>query len=149
MQIVKATQEHLKLIKEITHKTISEVYPHYYPMGVVEFFLGHHCEENIKKDINSGIVYLITDGKIGIGTVTLRGNEICRLFVLPECQHQGFGKQLLDFAEEIISKQYAEIMIDSSLPAKQMYLKRGYIATETHKIVADNEDILFYDVMKK
>lgn len=136
-------------MKEITYKTITEVYPHYYPNGVVEFFLTHHKTENIKKDIDSGSVYLLMDGGKGIGTVTLRGNEICRLFVLPKWQHQGFGKRLLDFAEEMIGENYSEILIDSSLPAKQMYLKRGYIATETHKIVADNRDILVYDVMKK
>ncbi|MBQ9140355.1 MAG: GNAT family N-acetyltransferase [Lachnospiraceae bacterium] len=147
--MVKASKEHLELVKEITYKTITEVYPHYYPNGVVEFFLTHHKTENIKKDIDSGSVYLLMDGGKGIGTVTLRGNEICRLFVLPKWQHQGFGKRLLDFAEEMIGENYSEILIDSSLPAKQMYLKRGYIATETHKIVADNRDILVYDVMKK
>lgn len=149
MQIVRATQEQIELVKEITHKTITEVYPHYYPNGVVAFFQSHHKTENIKKDIDAGIVYLLMNGEKGIGTVTMRGNEICRLFVLPKWQHQGLGRQLLDFAEEIISKQYAEIMIDSSLPAKQMYLKRGYIATETHTIVAGNGDVLVYDVMIK
>ena len=31
MQIVKATQEQIELVKEITHKKINEVYTHYYP----------------------------------------------------------------------------------------------------------------------
>lgn len=149
MQIVKATQEYLELIKEITYKTISEIYPHYYPKGVVEFFLAHHCEENIKRDIDSGIVYLIMGEENCMGTVTLRGNEICRLFVLPEWQHQGIGRMLMDFAEEVIGERYPEILIDSSLPAKHVYLKRGYVATETHKIVAENGDVLVYDVMEK
>ncbi len=149
MQIVKATQEQIELVKEITHKTINEVYPHYYPGGVVAFFLAHHKTENIKKDIDAGIVYLMMDGERGIGTVTLHGNEICRLFVLPECQHQGLGRQLLDFAEEMIGEKYSEILIDSSLPAKNVYLRRGYVTTETHRIVAENGDVLVYDVMIK
>ena len=105
------------------------------------FFLAHHKTENIKKDIDSESVYLLVDGEKGMGTVTLRGNEICRLFVLPECEHQGLGRRLLDFAEERIGEKYSEILIDSSLPAKQIYIKRGYIATETHTIVAGNGDV--------
>lgn len=149
MQIIKATQEHLELVKEITHKTISEIYPYYYPKGVVDFFLAHHKAENILKDIDAGIVYLAMDEGKGIGTVTLRGNEICRLFVCPEYQHQGVGRQLLDFAEGLIGEKYSEIMIDSSLPAKLLYSKRGYTTVETHTIMAENDDVLVYDVMKK
>lgn len=149
MQIMKATQEHLQTVKDITHKTISEIYPHYYPKGVVDFFISHHKVENIMKDIDAGIVYLMMNDETEIGTVTLRGNEICRLFVLPQYQHQGVGRQLLDFAETMISERYTEIVIDASLPAKQMYMKRGFVATDTQKIVTDNGDVLVYDVMKK
>ena len=59
------------------------------------------------------------------------------------------GRQLLDFAETMISERYTEIVIDASLPAKQMYMKRGFVATDTQKIVTDNGDVLVYDVMKK
>ena len=82
-----------------------------------------------------------------IGTVTLKGNEICRLFVLPDRQHKGVGQQLLDFAEEMIAKEYTEICLDSSLPAKSIYAKRGYIVVESHTIVAENGDVLCYDLM--
>ena len=149
MQIIKAAQEQLELVKEITRKTISEIYPHYYPQGVVDFFLAHHKAENIVKDIDAGIVYLAMKEGKGIGTVTIRENDICRLFVLPEYQHKGVGSRLLDFAENLIGEKYAEILIDSSLPAKRIYLKRGYVAVENQTIVAENGDILVYDVMKK
>ena len=64
-------------------------------------------------------------------------------------QHKGFGRQLLDFAEKMIAEEYTEIYLDSSLPAKSTYLKRGYVAVEAHKIVAENGDVLCYDLMKK
>lgn len=149
MQIVKARTEKFDIIKHITHKTISEIYPHYYAKGVVDFFLAHHNNENIMKDILAGYVYLILDGEEAIGTVTIKENEICRLFVLPEHQHRGVGRQLLDFAEEMIAEEYTEIYLDSSLPAKNSYLKRGYVAVEAHKIVAENGDVLCYDLMEK
>jgi len=43
----------------------------------------------------------------------------------------------------------ADIILDSSLPAKDIYKKRGYIIIESHKIVTANEDVLCYDLMKK
>lgn len=149
MQIVRAQSEQFDTVKRITHKTISEIYPHYYASGVVDFFLAHHSNENIMKDILAGIVYLILDGEEAIGTVTIKENEICRLFVLPKYQHKGFGRQLLDFAEKMIAEEYTEIYLDSSLPAKSTYLKKGYVAVEAHKIVAGNGDVLCYDLMKK
>ena len=63
MYIVKAQLENFEDVKLITHKTISEIYPRYYPKGVVDFFLAHHNDENIMKDILSEIVYLIIDDK--------------------------------------------------------------------------------------
>ncbi len=149
MQIIKAQPDNLNAIKQITHETISEVYHHYYAKGAVDYFLSHHSDEIIAKDIESGIVYLLMDAKEPIGTVTIRGNEICRLFVLPCHQHKGAGRQLLDFAEKAIAEEYSEIVLDSSLPAKRMYAKRGYAIVESHAITTENGDVLCYDVMKK
>lgn len=149
MKIVQAKARNIEDVKLIVSKTISEIYPHYYPQGVVDFFLAHHSDDNIMRDIGEGRVYLIKKGGDMIGTVTVKGNEICRLFVLPDHQHKGVGQQLLDFAEEMIAKEYTEICLDSSLPAKSIYAKRGYMVVESHTIVAENGDVLCYDLMKK
>ena len=37
---------------------------------------------------------------------------------------------------------------ESSLPAKQIYLKRGYKETEYNLIKTENGDFLCYDVMR-
>ena len=42
MELIKARQEHYSIIKNIVHNTINNIYPKYYPKGVVEFFLSHH-----------------------------------------------------------------------------------------------------------
>lgn len=38
MQIIQAKDEHFFDVKKITQRTIQEIYPHYYPRGVVDFF---------------------------------------------------------------------------------------------------------------
>lgn len=83
-----------------------------------------------------------------VGTVTISRNNINRLFVLPEYQHKGYGKALLDFAEKKILESYECVHIDASLPAKQIYKKRGYKETEYNIIKTDNGDCLCYDVMR-
>ena len=58
-------------------------------------------------------------------------------------------RALLDHAEELISSKYDKILIDASLSAKSIYIKRGYKETEYHIIETDNGDHLCYDVMEK
>ena len=122
MSIRQAQPSDFAVVKEITHTTIQTIYPHYYPTGAVAFFLHHHNDKNIADDIANGIVFLCSDknNKI-VGTVTIRENEIARLFVLPDYQGKGYGKELLEFAEAEIAKHYNEIIIDASLSAKAVY----------------------------
>ncbi|MCM1162048.1 MAG: GNAT family N-acetyltransferase [Roseburia sp.] len=123
--IRQAEVKDLEHVLQITRDTILEIYSHYYAEGVVHFFLQHHSRENVLSDIGNGIVWLLEEeGKL-VGTVTVKENAVNRLFVLPEHQSRGYGSQLMDFAENKIAENYSYVHIDSSLAAKEMYLKRG------------------------
>lgn len=74
--------------------TILSVYPRYYPGGAVKFFCDHHSDERIMDNIKGGKVFLFETEAVSVGTVTISDNEINRLFVLPEHQRNGYGKQL-------------------------------------------------------
>lgn len=150
MSIKQAYKDDLQVVKYITLETINQIYPHYYPKGAVEFFISHHNDTNILSDIEAGKVFLCVneEGK-SVGTVSLKDNDICRLFVLPEYQGQGYGRMMLDFAENEIAKNYKEILLDASLPAKRIYLMRGYKEKESHIINANYGDFLCYDIMVK
>lgn len=150
MSIRTAFLSDLETVKTITHTTISEIYPHYYSGGAVEFFLEHHSADNIINDIESNCVFICMDSnQNAVGTVTIKNNEILRLFVLPQYQGKGFGSELLEYAENAVSINYSEIKIDASLSAKAIYLKRGYKETEYHIIKTRNNDFLCYDVMTR
>lgn len=150
MSIKLATAFDFDIIMKITHTTIEEIYPHYYSNGAVVFFHDHHNVENIMNDISNHNVFLCYNSEQNaVGTVTIKKNEICRLFVLPNYQGNGYGRDLMEYAETIISKHYDEIILDASLSAKAIYLKRGYKEIEYHLIKTDNNDYLCYDVMKK
>ena len=150
MSIVQASMDDMAYVRNITRTTIKTVYPHYYPKGTVEFFLAHHSDERMTDDISAGCVYLYKDAdEHNVGTVTVKGNEITRLFVDPAHQGRGYGRELLNFAEERIAERYDEIVIDASLSAKGIYLRRGYTEIAYHTIAAPSGDYLCYDVMKK
>lgn len=149
MMIRIAEIKDLENILQITRDTISVVYSHYYAKGVVDFFLEHHSRENVLSDIENGIVWLLEDDGSMVGTVTIEENAVKRLFVLPEYQSHGYGSQLMDFAESKITEKFSYVHVDSSLAAKEMYLKRGYKEKKTCRILADNGDILVYDEMEK
>ena len=150
MSIRQAVRSDLEAIKRIVVTAISEVYPHYYPKGAVEFFMDHHKEDNMICDLQQNRIFLCMDAMQNtVGTITIKENEICRLFVLPSCQGSGYGTQLLDYAETEIARRYKRAVLDASLPAKEMYRKRGYRETESHKIAVSYGDFLCYDVMEK
>lgn len=148
MEIVTAKKEDLEIVRKITRSTIKSIYPRYYPEGAVEFFLMHHSDEHIMADISDGRVFLLFENGVPVATETVSANNINRLFVLPEFQHRGYGKTLLDFAEKKILQSYECVQIDASFPAKQIYLKRGYKEIEYNIIESDNGDYLCYDVMR-
>ena len=55
---------------------------------------------------------------------------------------------MLRFAEAEVAKSYGTARLDSSLPAKQIYLKKGYMVIDSRTIEADG-DFLCYDVIIK
>ena len=150
MTIQKAIFTDTQTVYSLTAATISEVYPHYYPSGAVKIFLDYHNEEVIAEDIADGRVFLCRDSDgNAVGTVTLCGNEIQRLYVLPEYQGRGFGGALLEFAEQKLFKTFDEVIVEASLPAKGLYKKRGYSETEYLYMRAENGDFLCWDKMIK
>ena len=149
MRLVKANISDPDDVRRITQTTIMAVYPKYYPAGAVEFFRKHHSDEKIKADIEAGYVYILEYEGEDVGTVTVSGNHINRLFVLPECQHKGYGRYMMDFAEDKISQEHKTVELDASFPAKRIYLKRGYKEIEYNTIETENGDKLCYDVMVK
>jgi len=103
MNIIPAKAADYETVRQITEETIQTVYPHYYPAGAVAFFLAHHNAAAIMRDITENCVFLcISDSGEITGTVTVSGNEIGRLFVLPQYQGNGYGREAMKLALDFI-----------------------------------------------
>ena len=55
---------------------------------------------------------------------------------------------MLDYAETKILESQDCVLVDASLPAKQIYLRRGYKEIEYDIIKTDNGDFLCFDIMR-
>lgn len=139
----------VKLVAEIVKETITEIYPRYYPAGAVQYFLNLHSEERIMAAVTSEEIYLLAVDGIVVGTGSIRGNEIRRVFVRPSYQGNGYGSSLMDHLEAVIYENYSIVHLDASFPAEHMYIKRGYRISTYEKIETRNGDYLCYHTMEK
>lgn len=145
---LRRTEDSVTVVK-IAAETVRAIYPRYYPAGAVEFFVELHSEREVEKVKNKEEIYLVVvQGKV-VGTGSIRKNEICRLFILPEYQGKGYGSWLMDILEKRILEKYGKVHVDASFPAESMYFKRGYEIIAFEKIKTANGDYLCYHTMEK
>ncbi|HPP84461.1 MAG TPA: GNAT family N-acetyltransferase [Bacillota bacterium] len=109
--IITAGKEHIEAVQSITHTTIQKNYPYYYPKDVVDFFLESHDIYSLTNSIWQRKVYLLEDDGVFVGTGSINGYEICRLFVLPEHQGKGYGSMLMDFLEKKVFLNFPVITL--------------------------------------
>ena len=149
LKIKKAEIEMVPVIEEIAAATIREIYPRYYSEEVVAFFLALHNAENIEKDVLAKKTYVVYSGNLPVGTGTVDGNHLSRVFVLPSYQGKGIGSALLDYLEDMIIREWGSILLDASLSSGEFYRKRRYHQVEHREQHVANGKILSYEVMCK
>lgn len=137
------------MVSAIVEKTVRTIYPHYHPEGAVQFFVDLHSEANIEEVMAvEEIYFVVAHGEI-VGTGSIRKNEICRLFILPEYQGKGYGSSLMDLLEAKVFGNHRKVHVDASFPAESMYLKKGYEIISYERIETENGDFLCYHTMEK
>lgn len=144
-----AKYEDAKYIYEIVQDTVKKIYPKYYLPEIVDMFCEFHNEENIREDIRNGNVYVLLENNRIIGTGTINGNHIARVYVLPDFQGKGFGTFIMNQLEAEIGKQYDKAEIDASLPACILYYNRGYKTIEHGIWECAGGVIQVYEIMEK
>ena len=145
--VIKADMNMVLDIYELVHTTIKDIYQKYYSDESVKFFLELHSKEKISADILNGKVYVSVHEHNVVGTGTLDGDHIKRLFVLPKFQKQGIGTLIMDHLETEIIKDHGAVWLDSSLPAGKFYHNRGYITKKYKEIQLENDKVLAYEIM--
>lgn len=149
MEYIKAINKNVDDVFEIVQKTVTTIYPKYYPKEVVDFFCELHNRENIAKDIENGNVGILVVNDQIVGTGSYDGNHITRVYVLPEFQGKGYGSFIMQCVEDEISVKHHTVLLDASLPASHLYEQRGYHTIKHERWPVENDVILVYEVMEK
>ena len=146
---LKAAEKDCDKIFELVQDTIQTIYPRYYPQEVVAFFCGLHNRDAICEDIQKGLVRILMQKQEIVGTGSYRDNHITRVYVAPEYQGLGYGTRIVEYLEEEISRQYATVCLDASLPASCLYEKLGYRTIHHERYGVENGVSLVYEIMEK
>jgi GNAT superfamily N-acetyltransferase len=117
----------LPAVKALVHQTIATCYPRHYCAEAVRFFLDYHHEEAILRDAREGRTIVLDKAGRILGTGSVVGDEIKRVFVDPAFQQQGFGRQIMQRLEAAaVARGITTVKLDASLPAKVFYDRLGY-----------------------
>lgn len=130
-EINSATLESADAIHHLVQATIRAVYPDCYDPAVVAAFSRLHSLDVIEADIAAGKTLVLKAGDRIVGTGSVEGNHIMRVFVLPEEQSKGYGTCIMDEIEAIAVRSHSAAVLEASVPARAFYLNRGYRVTGT------------------
>ena len=149
-----ADMRDIEIVYSIVQQTIREIYPSGCEPAIVEAFRRLHSVDAIASDISNARVFLLEDEGRPIGTGTLDGCHVTRVFVLPDYQGRGCGTAIMDALEALVSRRHRTIVLDSSKPAERFYRNRGYRVTreDTWDIASEGAypaATLTYKIMEK
>lgn len=106
--------------------------------------------EIIKKDAREGYTIVVKDDDKIIGTGTIVGNYISKIYIKPEYHGCGIGRLIVKWLEEK-AKSYGvkTIFLASNINAEKFYTKLGYKTTENREMITTNGYIFKVSWMKK
>ncbi len=140
----------LPALKALVHQTIALCYPGHYCTEAVRFFIDYHSEEAILRDTEKGRIIVVDRAGRILGTGTLVGDEIKRVFVNPALQKQGWGRRIMQNLEETAARAgVAIVKLDASLPSKAFYDRLGYVTVEPAFLPVENGRRLDFLRMQK
>ena len=107
-----------------------------------EAFIAVHTTERqmgyLQSQMDKGAdVYLLYDGTRPVGIVSLLGEMIGDLYVLPDEQGRGFGTELLHFAMEKCEGTPTLWVLNSNRRAMKLYERLGFRATGERHVLSE------------
>ena len=99
-----------------------------------------HQETYLRKKIDNGSKLFIMIADKPIGVVSVTGNLIEDLYILPDYQHQGFGTRLLHFAIEQCDGVPTLWILENNKGAEKLYRREGFRETGRKNAITDELD---------
>ena len=116
-------------------------------------FVEAHTPERQKEylqgriDAGGRIYMLMEDGPAGIVSVT--GNTIGDLYVLPDRQNRGYGTRLLEYAIDRCEGTPTLWILENNKGAERLYRRRGFTETGRIKASPSGLDQIEFELKRK
>jgi GNAT superfamily N-acetyltransferase len=136
-------------VTALVHRTIDISYRPDYPASVIDFFKEYHPRETIRHDARNGYTIVATEDDIIVGTGTLLGTNVRRVFVSPDRQHGGIGALIFNELEKkAVGERRYILDLSSALGAKSFWEAHGFVIEEECYAPKDEQVIHYYNMVK-
>ena len=160
MNIVVATKEQLAIVKNLAYKIWPNAYETILSRAQLDYMLEMiYSIDSLEKQFNIGHVFILIEDDqnfIGFASYELNCNnsnktKLQKLYVLPEIQGKGIGKQVIDYIKDkvVLSNNLALFLnVNKFNNAKDFYQKYGFQIIKEEVIDIGNNYIMDDYVME-
>jgi ribosomal protein S18 acetylase RimI-like enzyme len=160
MNIVVATKEQLAIVKNLAYKIWPNAYETILSRAQLDYMLEMiYSIDSLEKQFNIGHVFILIEDDqnfIGFASYELNCNnsnktKLQKLYVLPEIQGKGIGKQVIDYIKDkvVLSNNVALFLnVNKFNKAKDFYQKYGFQIIKEEVIDIGNNYIMDDYVME-
>lgn len=115
-----------KLMRETVVKSNSKDYS----KKAIDCLYNEYTPKKLLKDSKRVDIFMASEKTKLLGTISLAGDRITRMFVLPKVQGKKIGSKLIKYVEQFAKKKgKTALRVRSSLTAYSFYQKLGYKKT--------------------
>jgi len=127
MNIRKATKKDANDIVDIIRETVSITHKDLYSKDNIQNILNNYRLERVIHFIESYDYFVAEEEGRIVGCVLAKEGKMRSLYVLPSFEGKGFGRKLVEVAEECTRNSgFSEIWLWSSLVSYDFYVHIGY-----------------------
>lgn len=131
------TADDIVEVRALVESTVRTSYRGAYSQAAIEFFVQYHNENAIRNDLRKGVCIVACTGDEIVGTASLIGDLITRVFVMPRYQGNGVGGHLLRLLlARARSSDLDTLRLDASLVSRPVYEHLGFmvVADQWHDL---------------
>ena len=137
MRFVEVTEQNIADAGRIHSESWKESHRSFCSAEFVEQHTPAAQADYLRREMNAGkSIYMLIDG-YPVGIVSVHGNFIENLYVLPSEQRKGYGSQLLNYAIQHCSGTPSLWILNNNEGAYRLYTKNGFKETGNRKQLND------------
>jgi GNAT superfamily N-acetyltransferase len=139
------------VVYSLIQKTIEISYPEIYPPEAVKAFKDYHSEKNLLNDAAAGYTVVAGEDDEIVGTGTLFGEDMRRVYIHPDYQSRGIGRLVaLELEKKAVAAGVPAITLAATVKSKKFWESLGFVLDKEDFMPVDNGvKLYFYRMSKK